>query len=117
LAGETKVLEENLPQHHFVDHKSHITRPGLEPGPPWWEVAVGNESSLVNTSQLNRQLLNCFLNSLTNESLTELNSRMNSLLPLRETQVEITAAKGSITALHECILGNCVLIRKQWYGF
>jgi hypothetical protein len=39
LAGETEALGENLPQRHFVHPKSHMTRPGLEPGPSRWEAS------------------------------------------------------------------------------
>jgi hypothetical protein len=36
IGRETEVLGENLPQRHFVHHKFHMTRPGLEPWPPRW---------------------------------------------------------------------------------
>jgi hypothetical protein len=32
LAGETEALGENLPQRHYVHQKSHLTRPGSNPG-------------------------------------------------------------------------------------
>jgi hypothetical protein len=31
LVGETELLGENLPQFHFVHHKSHMTWPGSNP--------------------------------------------------------------------------------------
>jgi hypothetical protein len=36
LAEEIEVLGESLPQHRFVHHKSHVTWPGFELGPPLW---------------------------------------------------------------------------------
>jgi hypothetical protein len=39
LAGETEELGENLPKFRFVNHKSQMTRLGLELWPPWWEAS------------------------------------------------------------------------------
>jgi hypothetical protein len=36
LAGGTEVIEGNLPQYHFVHHKSNVTSPGIEPEPQLW---------------------------------------------------------------------------------
>jgi hypothetical protein len=41
--GGIKIIRRNRStrrkpaQRHFVHHKSHLTRPGREPGPPRWE--------------------------------------------------------------------------------
>jgi hypothetical protein len=37
LARETELPGGNLPQCRVVHHKSHMTLPELQPGPPWWE--------------------------------------------------------------------------------
>jgi hypothetical protein len=39
IGRETEVLGENLPQRHFAHHKSHMTTPRFEPGPPRWEAS------------------------------------------------------------------------------
>jgi hypothetical protein len=48
LTGEIKVLGENLPQRHVLHQKSHLTRPGREPGPPRWEASDLPLGSLVS---------------------------------------------------------------------
>jgi hypothetical protein len=32
LAGETEVLAENLTRRYFINHKSHMPDPGVNPG-------------------------------------------------------------------------------------
>jgi hypothetical protein len=44
IAGENQVLGENLPQCHFAYHKSHMSWPGFEPGPPRWKPATNGLS-------------------------------------------------------------------------
>jgi hypothetical protein len=39
MAEETEALGDNLPQLHFVHHKTYVSWPGLEPGPPLWEAS------------------------------------------------------------------------------
>jgi hypothetical protein len=40
IGRETEVVGgENLPQRHFVHHKSHMTRPRFEPRLPQWEAS------------------------------------------------------------------------------
>jgi hypothetical protein len=34
-----KIDRGNLPQHHFVHHKSHLARPEIEPGPPRYKAS------------------------------------------------------------------------------
>jgi hypothetical protein len=39
ISRGNRILGENLPQRHFVHHKSHMTISGLEAWPPWWEAS------------------------------------------------------------------------------
>jgi hypothetical protein len=76
LAGETVVPGEILRQCHFVHHKSHMTRPGLEPRPsqlkagdkppkPWHGLA----SPLQITQKLSgRYVFSCCSHSLSKTS-------------------------------------------------
>jgi hypothetical protein len=39
IRKENRSIGGNLPQWRFAHHKYHMTWPGLEPEPPWWEVS------------------------------------------------------------------------------
>jgi hypothetical protein len=51
VAGETEVHGENLSQCRFVHHKSYITWPWLEPGPPRSKAATNRLSYDTAISQ------------------------------------------------------------------
>jgi hypothetical protein len=44
--GKPKYAEKTCPQRHFIYHKSHMTSPGLERGPPWWEAGLSYGTAL-----------------------------------------------------------------------
>jgi hypothetical protein len=74
LAGETEVLGENLPQRPLLSiTKSHITRPGFEPGPPLWE--AGDEPP-----ELWRGLHGVFLRVRSDQGMNEPRNRATLLL-------------------------------------
>jgi hypothetical protein len=45
LAGEIKVLGRKPAPVPLIHHKSNMTWPGLEPGPPPWEAGRGNRNT------------------------------------------------------------------------
>jgi hypothetical protein len=63
LVGEAKVFGENLPQRHFVQHKSHLSRPATS------RLSYGAAKSLLNWTQLTELVL--FSGPLETEPITQ----------------------------------------------
>jgi hypothetical protein len=47
LAGETEVLGKTLSQHHFVHHKSHMTRPVILPYSTFYMLPTGTYTFIL----------------------------------------------------------------------
>jgi hypothetical protein len=93
LAGETEVLGENLPRRHFAYHKSHLSKPGANPGrrggkPTTNSFSYGAAASL-------------YLHMITNSTEKEPSRRSSSRSTSQEIPRLVSNPNGSITSSQE----------------